>query len=100
MPAKQRGKPYRLGRGSWGLRYYDKGGTRRRRSGFASRTEALDWYETVERPRQLGLPVAAPDVTFAEFVERYLAAHAVGREPSTIRTLTERLRYAERSSAT
>jgi len=58
MPARQRGEPYRLGRGSWGLRYYDTAGARRRKSGFSSRSEALDWFENVERPRQLGLAVA------------------------------------------
>ena len=45
MPAKQRGKPYRLGRGSWGLRYYDRAA--RAAGAAASRvgTEALDWFE-------------------------------------------------------
>jgi hypothetical protein len=40
------------------------------------------------------LPVAAPDRTLSAFVDEYLAAHAVGREPTTIRTLRDRLRYA------
>jgi integrase len=97
MPAKQRGEPYRLGRGSWGLRYYDERGVRRRRSGFTSRSEALDWFERVERPRQLGIAPAPTPETLSAFLERYLAAHAVGREASTIRTLRERLRHAERA---
>ncbi len=94
MPARQRGEPYKLGKGSWGLRYYDEGGTRRRRSGFTSRTEALDWYQDIERPRQLGLPVAAPDLTFSEFVPRFLKAHEAGHEPATVWTLKVRLRRA------
>lgn len=102
MPAKQRGEPYRLGRGRWGLRFYDETGRRRRRSGFASRTEALDWYETVERPRQLGLAVAAPppDVTLAAFVEEFLTAKGGTVEPVTVRTLRVRLAYATRQFGT
>lgn len=96
MPARQRGEPYRLGKG-WGLRFYDEAGRRRRKSGFTSRTEALDWFEKVERPRQLGFAVAPTDETFSAFVDRYLIAHAVGREPSTLRALKERLRYATKT---
>jgi hypothetical protein len=94
MPARQRGEPYKLGKGRWGLRYYDESGRRRRQSGFTSRTEALDWFETVERKRQLGLPVAAPDTTFGQFVDRYLRAHGATRSPRTITILRERLGYA------
>ena len=66
----------------------------RRRSGFASRREALDWFEDVERKRQLGLTPTPTDETFTTFVDRYLDAHGVGRESSTVRTLKQRLRYA------
>jgi integrase len=100
MPARQRGEPYRLGKGRWGLRYYDEHGIRRRTSGFTSRTEALDWFENVERKRQLGLPVAAPDLTLTEFVDVFLERHAAVRSPRTIRTLRERLRRPIKSYGT
>ena len=47
------------------------------------------------RGRQLGLAVAAPARTLSDFIPDYLAAHAVGREASTIATLAHRLSYAE-----
>lgn len=100
MPAEQHGQPYKLGPGRWGLRWYDAAGVRRRKSGFRSRSEALAWFRDVERPRLLGLPETPPDRTLSAFVEEYLEAHAVGLEPSTIRTLRERLTYATRRSAT
>jgi integrase len=96
MPSVQRGQPYKTTRG-WGCRYYDEHGFRQRKSGFKTRSEAIDWFENVERPRQLGLSVAAPDRKLSEFVQEYLAAHKVGREPSTIRTLKERLGYATKA---
>ena len=39
-------------------------------------------------------PVADRTITFRAHVDRYLAAHAVGRDPFTIRTLKHRLGYA------
>ena len=54
MPAEQRGQPYKLGPGRWGLRYYDEHGKRQRKSGFGSRSDALAWFRDLERPRQLG----------------------------------------------
>lgn len=91
MPATQRGQPYRTAKG-WGVRYYDENGVRRRQAGFGSRSDALDWFGSVERSRQLGLPVARPDVTLSEFVERFLDRHAAVRSARTVRTLRERLR--------
>ena len=42
MPAIQRGQAYRLGPSKWGLRFYDAGGARRRKSPFPSKSAA--WY--------------------------------------------------------
>lgn len=92
MPAEQRGQPYKLGAGRWGLRYRDEHGKRRRRSPFGSRSAALAWFRDVERPRQLGQAVAPADRTLAEFVDEYLARHAAVRSPRTVRGLRERLR--------
>ena len=64
MPAEQRGQPYRLGPGRWGLRYRDASGARKRKSGFASRSEAYAHYRDVIRPQLLGLPGHTADVTF------------------------------------
>jgi hypothetical protein len=39
-------------------------------------------------------PAADRTITLQEHVDRYLVAHAVGRDPFTIRTLKYRLKYA------
>ncbi len=88
MPAEQRGSAYRT-RGGWGVRWYERG-RRRFRSGFTSKTAALACFRDEIAPR-LGLSTASPDLTFAEFAERFLAAHAAEVDPRTIRSLRERL---------
>lgn len=88
MPAEQRGSAYRT-RTGWGVRWYENG-RRRFRSGFASKTAALAHFRDEIAPR-LGAGAVRPDLTFAEFAERFLAAHAAEVDPRTIRTLTERL---------
>ena len=93
MPAAQRGQIYRTSTG-YGIRWYDETGTRRRRSGFKSRSEARQWYEDVERRRMRGDVARPAQMTFAELVERYLRTHAVGREASTMATLRERLSHS------
>ena len=87
MPAEQRGSAYRT-RNGWGVRWRENGTTRRFRSGFKSKSQALAYYRDEVAPR-LGFGVA-PDLTFAELVERFLAAHE--GDPRTIRTLRERLK--------
>lgn len=96
MPGEQFGQPYRTAKG-WGVRYYDRGGNRRRKSGFRSRSEALTHYRDVIRPRITGPQAAQPKITLKEFIPQYLEAHSVGREASTIQTLRERLRHAEKT---
>lgn len=90
MPAEQRGMPYRTAAG-WGIRWYEPDGRRVRQAGFSTKSEARRYFEEQVRPRLIG---GAPDMTLAELVDAYLDAHAVGREPRTIRTLRERLKYA------
>ena len=91
MPAKARGSVYKLAGGGYGIRYRDEQGQLRRQSPFKSKSAARDWFDTIETPRQHGLPVTV-DVTFAELVEVFLQRHAAVRSPRTIRTLQERLR--------
>jgi integrase len=93
VPAEQRGQVYKTKTG-YGIRWYDETGKRRRRSGFKSRSEARRWYEEVERRRMRGDIARPAQMTFAELVERYLRTHAVGREASTMTTLSERLAHS------
>jgi integrase len=93
MPATQRGHARRLPSGKWQLRYYDMDGARRTGGSFPSKTAALDHYRQVIEPRLGGVePVV--EQTLSEFVEVYLARHAVIRRSRTIGTLRQRLRYA------
>jgi hypothetical protein len=48
-------------------------------------------------PELSGRHVVQGDVTFTEHVDRYLAAHATGRDASTVKTLKHRLGYATAS---
>jgi hypothetical protein len=61
MPPRQHGQAYRLDSGSWGLRYYDVEGRRRRLSPFASKQEALAHYEQVIGPRVRAQPDIADE---------------------------------------
>jgi integrase len=94
MPAIQRGQAYRLGPNRWGLRYYDAGGERRRKSPFPSKSAALTYYRDVVEPGlRCGTP-PLPELTLAELVELYLERHAASVRARTIDTLRERLRHA------
>ena len=54
----------------------------------------MEHYDDVIKPELSGRQVARREITFTEHVDRYLAAHATGRDASTIKTLTHRLGYA------
>jgi integrase len=96
MPATQRGQAYRLGRSTWGLRYYDAG-KRCRKSPFPSKSAALAHYRDVIEPQLRGEPAPMPELTLAEFVPIYLERHAASVRPRTIQTLRERLPHATRA---
>jgi hypothetical protein len=96
MPPTQRGQPYRLTSGRWGLRYYDADGVRRRNRPFATRSAALKWYRDVIEPQLRGEAPVAPELTLAGLVELYLERHAAGVRSRTIVTLRERLPHATR----
>lgn len=84
MPAEQRGYVYATKAG-FGIRWRDTAG-QHRRSGFQTKRDARRWLDDHLRA---GLRVDR--LTFAELADQYLSAHAVGREASTIKTLSERL---------
>lgn len=94
MPADQLGSVYATSRG-YGVRWYDEKGARHRKAGFPSRSAARAWFRDVETPRIRGQAAVIPPSTLSEHVSRYLEAHVVGREASTIATLRHRLSYAE-----
>jgi integrase len=93
MPAEQRGSVYRTKTKGYGFRWRDETGRERRRAGFSSPSKARAWFRDVERPRMRGETIVRA-VTLTEHVDEYLAAHATGRDASTIKTLTHRLGYA------
>jgi hypothetical protein len=95
MPAIQRGQPYKLAGGQWGLRYRDRSGKRvHTEEKFPTKNGAYRHYREVIEPRlRRGAPMR--DLTLAELVEVYLERHAgTGVTPRTISTLRERLVHA------
>lgn len=95
MPAVQQGSVYRLGKGRYGLRWYDENGVRRRKSPFASRSTARKHYRDIIEPQLRGEPAPMAVLTLSAFVPVYLTRHSATVRPRTVATLTERLRHAE-----
>lgn len=99
MPADQRGEVWRTKTRGWAVRWRVPGAGRQResRSGFESKTAALRYFRDEVRPT-LGTTSSgvldARSLTLAGLADRYLQAHSVRVEPSTIRTLRERLARA------
>ena len=91
MPSVQRGSVVRHGSG-WSARFYDEHGGRRRKGGFKSRSDALEWLGRkltevealrngdVSATRRQQMP------TLAELVDEYLDQHSPSRTRSA--TLT------------
>ena len=81
MPSVQRGQVSKTPAGTWGVRYYDENGTRERQGGFATKSAAIEWLDAklaeVEALRRGDATAVAraENVTLAELVDRYLAAH-------------------------
>jgi hypothetical protein len=100
MPAIQRGAVDKKGKG-WRARWYDDQGARRSRSGFETKSAALDWLDMktdevlalrrgdVPALRRQQMPM------LSELVEEYLAQHSA--EANTLRTLRARLSYATKT---
>ena len=90
MPARARGSTYKTAT-SIGIRWYDRDGRRRLKSGFRSKSEARIWWEEAIRLELEGRCAIVPETTFDELGDRYLRAHAAAVQPRTIRSLRERL---------
>jgi len=93
MPSVQRGQVYKRN-GSWGFRYYDEAGTRRRRGGFKTKGEATAVLENTLEGVRLG-PLASRDLTVQELVDEYLEQHIA--EDATITTLSANLKHVSRT---
>lgn len=100
MPADQRGWIRRRKNG-WQACWREGG---KQCSGpylFQSKTEAKHWLDenlkggrlqhSADDSARVATPAPGRDITFAEHVERYLRVHAATVDPSTIRTLSDRL---------
>jgi hypothetical protein len=96
VPAEQEGQTYKTSR-SWGIRWYDETGVRRRKSSFTTEKKARVWFRDVELKRMRGETVTPTPLTLAEHVDNYLDAHALGRDPKTIDVLRFRLGYATKA---
>jgi len=96
MPAKQRGQVVRLGKSSWGVRYYDETGKRCRQAGFTTKSEAREWVDNkvdaIEAIRRGDAPSVVADKTVTELVDLFLELHEV--DPATTRKLRAQLRHA------
>ena len=63
--------------GTWGFRYYDRDGKRRRAGGFKTKGEAREAADALVLKLRTGMEVApvGQTLTFAALVEKYLAQH-------------------------
>jgi hypothetical protein len=81
MPSRQRGRIEKLPSGRWSVRFYDEAGERVRQGGFATKSEAGEWLERrlgdvqALRRGDASAVARAEEITFAELVDRFLAAH-------------------------
>jgi integrase len=98
MPSVQRGHLYKTRRGTWGGRFYDETGARKRQGGFSTKSEAGEWLDSklaeVAALRRGDVVVARRRrlPTIGELVDEYLGQH--NAQANTLRTLEARLRYA------
>jgi hypothetical protein len=102
MPADQLGSVVKL-RGSWGVRYYDEQGKRKRQAGFETKSAATSWLSARDdevaalRRGDVAVLRRRDMPTLGELVDEFLAQH--NAEANTLRTLRERLRYATEGPA-
>jgi integrase len=66
--------------GTWGFRYYDREGTRKRVGGYKTKGEARQAADALIVTLRTGMDVAPPGqtLTFAALVQKYLAQHDAG----------------------
>ena len=97
IPSVQRGHVVKR-EGSWGVRWYDENGNRRRQGGFETKSAAREWVDNkvaevaaLRRGDRAAL-ARSESVTVSEAVDRYLAAHEV--DVATTEKLRRQLRHA------
>jgi integrase len=91
MPSVQRGEVKKLAGGSWAYRYRD-GERRRQVGGFRTRSEAADALRDALDQVRLGAS-RRREVSFADLVDRFLAAHEA--DALTLTKLTAQLKRAK-----
>jgi integrase len=88
MPAKQQGEVFKNRGRAWAFRYYDAGGTRRTKGGFATKSEAAAakraTLDELEQPFRR-------ELTVQELVDEFLDQY--DREPNSVATLTANLKH-------
>jgi integrase len=98
MPAKQRGGATKIGK-AWRASWYDENGDRRTRSGFRTKTLALEYAgEQADRVKKIRGGEIAPDgerpATVDALLDVFLERHGADVDPATKRTLVTRLKHA------
>jgi integrase len=99
MPSVQRGQVFRLA-GSWGVRWYDENGARRRQAGFATKSEAREWVDNkVEGVASLRrgdtfIPASRRPQTVEALLDVFLERHGRTIDPSTEKKLRAQLKRA------
>lgn len=99
MPSRQRGRIEKLPSGRWSVRWYDETGTRRRESGFQTKTEAGEWLdrkldETAALRRGELVTSSHRPRTVDALVDLFLERHGVAVDVATKRKLVTQLRHA------
>ena len=99
MPSVQRGSVVKLPSGTWGVRYYDENGARRRGGGFATRTAAGQWLDN--RVKEVAA-LRRGDLVSREhrpqtvdgLLDTFLERHGSTVDPATKRKLQRQLKSA------
>jgi integrase len=92
MPSVQRGQVYRKPSGTWAYRHHDADGRRREVAKFRTKSEASEALRDALDDVRLGSS-RRREVSFAELVDRFLAAHEA--DDLTLTKLAAQLRRAK-----
>jgi integrase len=100
MPSVQAGRLVKEPKsGRWGARWYDEGGVRRYKGGFATKTAAREWLDSTLREvvalwRGDLIPTRERPATIAALLDVFLDKHGRTVDPATKRKLTAQLKHA------
>jgi integrase len=100
MPSTQRGSLHKSPAGTWGARFYDETGARRRQGGFATKSEAGEWLsrklDEITALRRGDTFVAARNrpQTVDALLDLFLERHGRTVDPATERKLKAQLKHA------